>query len=78
MGMTNFYQGSLRYSPCGRKRKNHMANPVKKKPIQFKKMKAALEKGDWKEAAKEGRDSKWYKQVTKRAERLMTRLENIS
>jgi hypothetical protein len=41
-------------------------------------MKAALEKGDWKEAAKEGRDSKWYKQVTKRAERLMTRLENIS
>ena len=40
MGMTNFYQGSLRYSPCGRKRKNHLANPVKKKPIQFKKMKA--------------------------------------
>ena len=39
MGMTNFYQGSLRYSPCGRKRKNHFANPVKKKPIQFKKMK---------------------------------------
>tara|TARA_R100000388_G_C7193474_1_gene134667 strand:+ start:227 stop:583 length:357 start_codon:yes stop_codon:yes gene_type:complete len=39
MGMTNFYQGSLRYSPCGRKRKNHLANPVKKKPIQFKKMK---------------------------------------
>lgn len=40
MGMTNFYQGSLRYSPCGRKRKNHLANPVKKKPINFKKMKA--------------------------------------
>ena len=38
MGMTNFYQGSLRYSPCGRKRKNHAANPVKKKPItDFKK-----------------------------------------
>ena len=38
MGMTNFYQGSLRYSPCGRKRKNHLANPTKRKPITgFKK-----------------------------------------
>ena len=36
MGMTNFYMGSLRYSPCGRKRKNHAANRVKKKPMQFK------------------------------------------
>ena len=35
MGATNFYMGSLRYSPCGRKRKNHAANPVKKKPIAF-------------------------------------------
>jgi hypothetical protein len=37
MGMTNFYMGSLRYSPCGRKRKNHLANPAKKKMIAFKK-----------------------------------------
>jgi len=37
MGMTSFYMGSLRYSPCGRKRKNHAANPVKKKrPTEFK------------------------------------------
>jgi len=35
MGATNFYMGSLRYSPCGRKRKNHAANPVKKKPMPF-------------------------------------------
>ena len=36
MGMTSFYTGSLRYSPCGRKRKNHAANRVKKKPTVFK------------------------------------------
>ena len=35
MGMTSFYMGSLRYSPCGRKRKNHAANRVKKKPVKF-------------------------------------------
>ena len=45
---------------------------------KFKKMNAALKKEDWKEAAKEGRDSRWYNQVTKRAERLMSRLENVS
>jgi hypothetical protein len=34
MGATNFYMGSLRYSPCGRKRKNHALNTVKKsKPV---------------------------------------------
>tara|TARA_Y100000114_G_C11554524_1_gene228800 strand:+ start:98 stop:448 length:351 start_codon:yes stop_codon:yes gene_type:complete len=37
MGVTSHYMGSLRYSPCGRKRKNHAANPVRKKPIEFKK-----------------------------------------
>jgi len=36
MGATNFYMGSLRYSPCGRKRKNHALNPVKKKRPEFK------------------------------------------
>ena len=44
---------------------------------KFKKHNAALESGDWKTAAVEGRDSRWYNQVTNRAERLMTRLENI-
>lgn len=43
----------------------------------FRKMRAALMRFDWKEAAKEGRDSRWYYQVPNRAERLMTRLENI-
>ena len=32
---------------------------------------------DWKSAAVEGRDSLWHRQVTKRAERLMVRMENI-
>ena len=44
---------------------------------QFKKMHANLESGDWATAAVEGRDSRWYKQVGNRAERLMTRLENV-
>ena len=45
---------------------------------KFKNMHNMLSQHKWKEAAEEGRDSKWYRQVTNRAERLMTRLENIS
>lgn len=45
---------------------------------KFVNFKAALEKRDWKQAAIEGRDSRWYRQVTNRAERLMTELENIA
>jgi lysozyme len=44
---------------------------------KFKKMNKAIAEGDWKEAAKEGRDSRWYDQVGNRAERLMTRMENF-
>ena len=44
---------------------------------KFKKMNLGLEMGDWKEAAMEGRDSRWYNQVGARAERLMVRLENV-
>lgn len=36
MGMTSFYMGSLRYGPTGKRRKNHAANPVKKKTYEFK------------------------------------------
>jgi GH24 family phage-related lysozyme (muramidase) len=45
---------------------------------KFKNMQNMLSQSKWKEAAAEGRDSLWYRQVTNRAERLMTRLENIS
>jgi len=40
-------------------------------------MNLALSVGHWSLAAAEGRDSLWYRQVTNRAERLMTRLENV-
>lgn len=43
---------------------------------KFKKMNKAIAERDWKEAAKEGRDSRWYNQVGQRAERLMTRMED--
>ena len=44
---------------------------------KFKKFNAKLLEGDWAGAAPEGRDSLWYRQVGKRAERLMERLEKI-
>jgi GH24 family phage-related lysozyme (muramidase) len=43
----------------------------------FKKFLKAIKNNDWNEAAKEGRDSRWYTQVTKRAERLMSKLEAL-
>ena len=56
---------------------NMMFNMGLTRLSKFKNHNAALQSGDWKEAAKEGRDSRWYKQVTNRAERLMKRLEEI-
>ena len=56
---------------------NMMFNMGRTRLSKFKKHNAALVSGDWKEAAVEGRDSRWYKQVTNRAERLMSRLEEV-
>tara|TARA_A200000159_G_scaffold164693_1_gene195531 strand:+ start:1888 stop:2352 length:465 start_codon:yes stop_codon:yes gene_type:complete len=56
---------------------NMMFNMGRTRLSKFKKHNAALVSGDWKEAAVEGRDSKWYRQVTNRAERLMSRLEEV-
>lgn len=56
---------------------NMMFNLGRPRLSKFIKMNAALRNHDWAEAAKEGRDSLWYKQVTNRAERLMTRLEQV-
>lgn len=56
---------------------NMMFNMGRTRLSKFKKMHAAILKEDWKEAAIEGRDSQWHKQVTNRAERLMVRLENV-
>jgi GH24 family phage-related lysozyme (muramidase) len=43
---------------------------------KFKKFKAAIETRNWKQAAIEGTDSLWFKQVPNRARRLMERLSN--
>jgi len=44
---------------------------------KFKNFKKALDAQDWKRAGIEGRDSVWYRQVGRRAERLMVRMENV-
>jgi len=54
-----------------------MFNMGRTRLSKCKKMNEAIEAGDWKTAAVEGRDSRWYKQVTNRAERLMSRLESV-
>ena len=56
---------------------NMMFNMGRPRLSQFKKMNEALMHGDWTTAAVEGRDSRWHKQVGNRAERLMTRLEEV-
>ena len=56
---------------------NMMFNMGRTRLSKFKKMHAAILESNWKEAAIEGRDSRWHKQVTNRAERLMERLEQV-
>lgn len=56
---------------------NMMFNMGRTRLGGFKNFRKALEAQDWKQAAIEGRDSRWHKQVTNRAERLMVRLENV-
>tara|TARA_B100001059_G_scaffold52321_3_gene46028 strand:+ start:495 stop:938 length:444 start_codon:yes stop_codon:yes gene_type:complete len=57
---------------------NMMFNMGRPRLSKFKNFSKALYEQDWKVAAEEGRDSKWYRQVTNRAERLMTRMENVA
>ena len=56
---------------------NMLFNMGRPRLTKFKKMNSAIEAGDWKTAAVEGRDSQWYNQVGARAERLMSRLESV-
>ena len=56
---------------------NMMFNLGRTRLSKFKNMRKAIDNEDWATAAVEGRDSRWYKQVGNRAERLMTRLENV-
>jgi lysozyme len=56
---------------------NMMFNLGRTRLSKFKNMRKAIDSEDWATAALEGRDSRWYQQVGNRAERLMTRLENV-
>ena len=56
---------------------NMMFNMGRTRLSKFKNFNTAILEHDWKTAAVEGRDSLWYRQVTNRAERLMTRMENV-
>lgn len=56
---------------------NMMFNLGRTRLSKFKNFIAAVREHDWARAAVEGRDSLWYRQVTNRAERLMTRLEGL-
>ena len=56
---------------------NMMFNMGRTRLGKFNNFRKALEAQDWKQAGIEGRDSRWHKQVTNRAERLMVRLEEI-
>ena len=44
---------------------------------KFKGMKAGVDARDWQQAADEMVDSKWYHQVTNRAERLVSRMREV-
>jgi len=56
---------------------NMMFNMGRTRLGKFNNFRKALEAQDWEQAGIEGRDSRWHKQVTNRAERLMVRLERV-
>ena len=57
---------------------NMMFNMGRPRLSKFKGMKAGVDARDWNKAADEMVDSKWYKQVTNRADRLVTRMRNVA
>jgi lysozyme len=56
---------------------NMMFNMGRPRLSKFKGMKAGVDARDWNAAADEMVDSRWYNQVTNRAERLVERMRNI-
>ena len=44
---------------------------------KFRKLKANIEKKNWSGASEEMKSSKWYTQVTNRAERLVKRMKAV-
>ena len=57
---------------------NMMFNMGRPRLSKFMGMKRGVDSRDWNAAADEMVDSAWYKQVTNRAERLVTRMRNIT
>mgnify|MGYP003125002506 FL=1 len=57
---------------------NMMFNMGRPRLSRFHKMKKAVDEKNYVEAAVQMKDSRWYKQVTKRADRLIDRMENLS
>ena len=56
---------------------NMMFNMGRPRLSKFKGMKRGVDAKDWNAAANEMVDSNWYKQVTKRAERLVVRMRDV-
>ena len=56
---------------------NMMFNLGYPRYCKFKKMIQAIKDGDWLEAGNQMKDSRWYKQVTNRADRLISRMKAV-
>ena len=56
---------------------NMMFNLGYPRYCKFKKMIQAIKDGDWLEAGNQMQDSRWYKQVINRADRLISRMKAI-
>ena len=56
---------------------NMMFNMGRPRLSKFKGMKRGVDAKDWNAAADEMVDSRWYRQVTNRAERLVERMRNV-
>lgn len=57
---------------------NMMFNMGRPRLSKFKKMIQAIRVADWVEAAEQMRQSRWHKQVTNRADRLISRMKAIN
>ena len=57
---------------------NMMFNMGRTRLSKFKGMKRGVDSRDWNAAADEMVDSRWYRQVTKRADRLVERIRALS
>ena len=56
---------------------NMMFNMGYTRMSKFRKLKSSIENNNWSTASKEMKSSKWYTQVTNRAERLVQRMKAV-